>query len=114
MHYLLTHKYREGQRKPPDSIAFRFADDQLEYAQLNARANQLACQLIEMGIRKADRVGIYMHKSLDLPVAIYGIMKAGAAYVPIDPLAPIDRIAFILNDCQIKCLITQGYQTHVV
>ena len=107
MHYLLTHNIEKVSESRPDSIAFRFADDQLEYAQLNARANQLACQLIEMGIRKADRVGIYMHKSLDLPVAIYGIMKAGAAYVPIDPLAPIDRIAFILNDCQIKCLITQ-------
>ena len=48
-----------------------------------------------------------MHKNLNLPVAIYGVLKAGAAYVPIDPLAPAERISFIMNDCQIECLITE-------
>lgn len=107
MHYLLTHNIEHISQRSPDSVAFKFNGEQLSYAQLDTRASQLARQLIDIGVEKGDRVAIFMHKNLSLPVAIYGVMKAGAAYVPIDPLAPAQRISYILNDCQISCLITQ-------
>lgn len=113
MHYLLTHNVEHTCQRSPQRVAFRFNDEQLDYAQLDTRSSQLAHQLIEIGIKKGDRVAIFMHKNLDLPVAIYGVMKAGAAYVPIDPLAPSERISFILNDCQVSCLITQQEKQQV-
>ena len=60
-----------------------------------ADANRLAGLLVARGVRPHDRVGIYMNKCLALPVALYGILKAGAAYVPIDPTAPVARVRFI-------------------
>jgi len=106
MRFLLTHGLDEAAEKQPDNTAFRFPPDSINYAQLSQRSNQLANLLIDQGVKKSDRVGIFMHKSLQLPVAIYAVMKAGAAYVPIDPLTPTDRINHIVNDCKISVLIS--------
>ncbi len=107
MRYLLTHNIDHAAEHWPDKIAFRFPPDSISYSQLSLRSNQIANLLIEQGVQKGDRVGIFMHKSLELPIAIYGIMKAGAAYVPIDPLAPAERVSHIINDCEIRFLISQ-------
>jgi amino acid adenylation domain-containing protein len=64
--------------------------------------------LIEQGVRRGDRVGIYLNKNLESAVAIYGIMKTGAGYVPLDPLAPVSRISFIMRDCNIRHLIVDN------
>ncbi len=64
----------------------RFSGKSLSYAELESRTNSLARLLIEQGVRRGDRVGIFMNKGLESAVAIYGIMKAGAAYVPLGPL----------------------------
>jgi acyl-CoA synthetase (AMP-forming)/AMP-acid ligase II len=61
----------------------------LTYAELVAQANSLASVLREQGVGRGDRVGIYMNKGLESAVAMYGIMQAGAAYVPLDPFAPV-------------------------
>lgn len=114
MHYLLSHNIERVSRSRPENTAFRFNGEQLSYGQLDLCAGQLASQLSKLGVRRGDRVGIHMHKSLDLPVAIYGVLKAGAAYVPIDPLAPRERISFIMNDCQIKCLISEDSKLPVL
>ena len=79
----------------------------ITFAELDHRANQLARQLIESGIGKGDRVGVYLNKCLEMPIAVYGVLKAGAAYVPLDPSAPPQRLAYIINDCGIKILISQ-------
>ena len=114
MHFLLNHNIEHVSQRRPESIAFRFNHEQLSYSDLNHRSDQLANQLYELGHRKGDRVGIFMHKDLYLPVAIYGVLKAGCAYVPIDPLAPAERISFVLNDCQINCLITQDSKQTII
>ena len=91
----------------PDREAVRFSSHSLTYTELETRTNSLARTLIEQGISRGDRVGIYMNKGLESAVSIYGIMKAGAAYVPIDPFAPVSRVAFVIQDCGIRHLITK-------
>lgn len=106
MGFLLHHSIDEAAERAPDREAFRFEDRAITYADLVDRSNRLANLLIDEGVEPSDRVGIYMHKSLDLPVALYGILKAGAAYVPIDPAAPPARVRFIVEDCGIRHLVT--------
>lgn len=106
MNYLLPQIIEEAAHRHPHKEAFRFRDQHLTYAQLRQRVHQLANTLMACGVRRGDRVGIYMPKSLECAVAIFGIMQAGAAYVPLDPTAPIGRVRFMLADCAIRCVIS--------
>lgn len=108
MIFLLTHIIDKAAERDPDQEAFRFYDQSLTYAELVQRANGLAQVLIDQGVKRGDRVGIYMHKCLESAIAVYGIMKAGAVYVPLDPLMPLARLEFIIRDCHIRKLITQS------
>lgn len=108
MGYLLHHSVDEAAQRTPEHVAFRFAGQSLTYARLMDLSNRLAAMLVEAGVKPSDRVGIYMYKSLELPVALYGILKAGAAYVPIDPTAPHARVKFIIEDCNIEHLVSDA------
>ncbi|MBV8476058.1 MAG: amino acid adenylation domain-containing protein, partial [Acidobacteria bacterium] len=90
-----------------DTVAVKFGDQQLSYAQLNAQANQLAHYLVGRGIGPGERIGIYLERSLDLMVALLAVQKAGAAYVPLDPDYPGERIHLILADADLKLVISQ-------
>ena len=79
----------------------------LTYAELAALSDAVRDRLWHLGVRPGDRVALRLHKSTDAVAAIFGILKTGAAYVPIDAASPAARAAFILNDCQVKALITQ-------
>jgi amino acid adenylation domain-containing protein len=98
----------------PDSKAVIAGDGELSYRELEALANQLARELLAMGVIAGDHVGICMEKSYWVPVAMLGIMKAGAAYVPIDPSYPGARIAFMAGDAQLAALLTWGAGTQAV
>ena len=63
--------------------------------------------MIEQGVKRHDRVGIYLHKCLELPIALYGILKTGAAYVPLDPEAPPARLRAMVDDCGIRHIVSQ-------
>jgi amino acid adenylation domain-containing protein len=104
--YLIPHAIENSAERHPDKEAFRFLDSAISYAELVQRANALAQALVDQGVRRGDRVGILMHKSLECAVAIYGIMQAGAAYVPLDPGVPLARVLFMLRNCGIRVLIT--------
>lgn len=106
MAYLLHQLLSESARKYPDKVAAVFNDQILTYAQLDLETNRLANQLIKSGVEKGDRVSIYLEKSLYSIISVYGIMKAGAAYVPIDPMAPVKYINYIISRCGIKFLLT--------
>ncbi|PHN08612.1 amino acid adenylation domain-containing protein [Flavilitoribacter nigricans] len=108
--YLLTHSVLDSAYRYPDQPAFRGGNQQYTYAQLAERMQQLALLLQEMGVRKGDRVGIYLNRCLETALAIYGIMQAGAVYVPLDPNAPLERIRGILRSCRVKHLISQPVQ----
>ena len=75
----------------PEKDAFNCLDDSLSYSDLNIKANQLAQHLILKGLRKGDRVGIYMNRCLDTAIAVYGILKAGGASVAINTFMPLSR-----------------------
>ncbi|HEX6292635.1 MAG TPA: amino acid adenylation domain-containing protein [Herpetosiphonaceae bacterium] len=102
------HELFEAQvRRTPDAIAVLFGDEQLSYADLNARANQLAHHLRALGVAPESRVGICVERSPDLVVALLGTLKAGGAYVPLDPNYPQERLQFMLEDAQVSVLLTQ-------
>ncbi|NDJ60668.1 MAG: amino acid adenylation domain-containing protein [Chloroflexi bacterium] len=106
MIYLLHHALEQSAERYPDHEVMRFANQSLTYAELSRRSNNLAHTLIDQGVQRRDRVGVFLNKSLETAVAIYGIMKAGAAYVPLDPLAPPSRLALAMRDCGVRHLVT--------
>jgi non-ribosomal peptide synthetase component F len=84
--------------RTPDAIAVVFGEETLTYAELNARANQLAHQLIGQGVGAEALVGIALERSLEMVVALLGVLKSGAAYLPLDPAYPPARLDYIIND----------------
>jgi amino acid adenylation domain-containing protein len=102
------HELFEAQvERTPESIAVHVEGKQLSYRELNRRANQLAHYLRSLGIGSETLVGIGLERSLDMVVGLLGILKAGAAYVPLDPNYPEERLRFMLEDAQISVLLTQ-------
>ncbi len=93
----------------PDRVAVRFENQRLTYAELDQRANQLAWHLSQMGAGPDVPVGLYADRSLDLIVGLYGILKAGSAYVPLDPTYPAERLAYMIADAQVPLLLTQQH-----
>jgi non-ribosomal peptide synthetase-like protein len=102
LHELFEHQ-ADGR---PDSVALVWANQRMTYRELERRANQLARFLRSRGVRRGDCVGIWLERSLDAYVALLGILKAGASYVPLDPDYPAERMGFILSDCQARVLVT--------
>lgn len=79
----------------------------LSYGELDALANRFRDRLWERGVRPGDRVGLMLRKSVDAVAAIFGVLKAGAAYVPVDAESPVGRAAFILRDCAVTVVLTE-------
>ena len=105
-----VHELFEAQaERTPNSIAVVFNDKQLTYSELNQKANQLANHLTKLGATKEAVVGIYMDRSLEMMIALLGILKSGAAYLPLDPFYPKERIDFILTDANPPVLLTQSH-----
>ena len=96
----------EQAAKKPAAIAVVFEDLQLTYAELNHQANRLAHYLRCLGVEKEAIVGIFLEKSLDLIVTVLAILKSGAAYLPLDPSYPSDRLEFMLEDANPPVIIT--------
>jgi amino acid adenylation domain-containing protein len=87
--------------------ALSMEDRILTYAELDASANRVANSLIRLGVRNGDRVALWMPKSLEAIISIWGILKAGAAFVPVDPAAPVSRLATIARDCEVRVLVSE-------
>jgi len=93
-------------RLSPDREAFRYLEESISYGELFEKSNQLAFHLVSIGIKKGDRIGVFMNRCLETCIAVYGILKSGAAYVPLDTSAPVVKTISIIKDCEITCLIT--------
>ena len=92
----------------PDALAVTFGLKQLTYAELEARANQVAHRLIALGVGPEVRVGVAMQRSDSLLVALLAVLKAGGAYVPLDPDYPAERVAYMLEDSRARVLLTEA------
>ncbi|MCL5996769.1 MAG: amino acid adenylation domain-containing protein [Chloroflexi bacterium] len=103
------HQYFEDQaRRTPTAKAVVWQDHWLTYGDLNTRANQLAHHLRQRGIKPETIVGICVDRSLDMLVAVLSVLKAGGAYLPLDPLYPQDRLGFMLQDSAVPVILTQS------
>ena len=107
IHQSAHERFESHVMERPEAIAVSFEDQVLTYDALNRKANQLAHYLQSKGVKTEDLVGISTHRSLEMVVGILGVLKAGGAYLPIDPTYPADRVEFMMADSGISVLLTQ-------
>ena len=93
-------------KKKPNALAVIYEDQRMSYEELDQRANQIAWHLQSLGIGHEDLIGLFMERSLDWVVGVLGILKAGAAYLPLDPTYPSDRLVFMADDAQITLVLS--------
>ncbi|RHC79098.1 non-ribosomal peptide synthetase [Parabacteroides merdae] len=101
--------FEEQVEKNPENIAVIYGEESLTYKELNKKSNQLAHYLREKGVKPDSFVGICIERSLEMIVGLFGILKAGGCYVPIDPSYPKERISYILNDSNCQILLSKKY-----
>ncbi len=106
-HLCLHQLFEQQAERTPDGVACVFGHEQLSYRELNQQASQLAHFLHRRGIGPGQRVGIFVERSLAMMVGLLGIQKSGAAYVPLDPAYPSERVRLTLEDAQVPMLLTQ-------
>lgn len=93
--------------RTPNVTAVVFKEDSLTYLQLNKKANQLAHHFVKLGVGPDALVGICVERAVDMVVGLLGILKAGAAYVPLDPAYPQERLTCMLEDAEVPVILTQ-------
>ncbi len=92
----------------PESIALEFGSAQLSYQELKNKVDNLACYLLEQGVQSEDIIAVLLDRSMEMVIALLAIQKAGAAYLPIDPEHPLERIDYVLQDSNAKAVLTQS------
>lgn len=97
--------FEEQVIKTPNHIAVQLREEKITYGHLNARANYLGEKLRENGIKENDVVGLITERSIEMIIGIYGILKAGAAYMPIDASHPADRVKYMLSEVKTKVIV---------
>jgi amino acid adenylation domain-containing protein len=107
---ICVHQMFEDQvLRSPAATALVFEEQSLSFEQLNHRANQLAHHLRDLGVRPDDRIALCLDRSVEMVVALFAVWKAGAAYVPLDPDSPRERLDFLLDDAAPAVLLTQAH-----
>ncbi|HKM55690.1 MAG TPA: amino acid adenylation domain-containing protein, partial [Isosphaeraceae bacterium] len=99
--------FEEQVGRTPEAVAVVFENQQLTYRELNARSNQLARHLRSLGVGPEVLVGLYLERSLEMVFGLMGVLKAGGAYLPLDPSYPADRLGFMLDDARPRVVLTQ-------
>ncbi|MAT97566.1 MAG: hypothetical protein CL608_10525 [Anaerolineaceae bacterium] len=107
-HQLIHHRFETQADKTPTAVAAEFGNDQLTYAELEAQANQLAHFLQVQGVQPGDRVGLLLPRSLPMVTAVLATLKAGAGYVPLDPNYPTDRLQVMMQQADVKLLLSHS------
>ncbi|MBY0378216.1 MAG: amino acid adenylation domain-containing protein, partial [Gammaproteobacteria bacterium] len=100
--------FEEQVSKTPNKKAITFENSSLSFLELNQKSNQLAHYLRSKGVKRQHIVAICLPRGLNLVISLLGVLKAGAAYVPLDPEYPDERIQFIINDSEAKLIITHS------
>jgi amino acid adenylation domain-containing protein len=105
----LLHDYLiESSAKYKNKIAIKYREDSVSYEQLDIISNKVAHLLRSQGVPRGGKVGIYLSKSIEAVISIFGVLKAGLVYVPIDTDSPMDRTRYIIEDCDIKTILVDG------
>ena len=99
--------FEEQVERTPGKVAVVFEGHRYTYSELNQRADQLARHLRSLGVGPEVLVGLYLERSLEMVVGLMGVLKAGGAYLPLDPSYPADRLGFMLDDARPKVVLTQ-------
>lgn len=108
-HALLARDFLEHSAdRLPDKVALVCDGQRLTYGQLDKMANRLAHSLIEKGVQRGDRVGLYLHNSVEVVIGIFAILKAGAVFVPINATVKRDKLHYILNNCRATVLLADA------
>jgi amino acid adenylation domain-containing protein len=105
---LIHELFQEHAARAPDAIAVSCQGQVLTYAELNRRANSLAHYLRKQGVGPRDRVGTCFERSVEAVVGVFGVLKSGASYVPLDPSYPAERLAYLLGDASPTAVLTQA------
>jgi long-chain acyl-CoA synthetase len=111
VHHLLA---ETAQRFPSKRSLITTSGEAFTFAELGAWSDKVACALQDLGIRRGDRVAIMMENSPQLVASLFGVSKAGGVFVVVNPLAKSTKLAYILNDCGVRCLIADSRLAHVV
>jgi len=107
---VLHQTLEDAAQRAPGRLAVEEGEDPasiITYGDLDALSNRVRDRMRRMGVGRGDRVGIYVRKSIDTVATIFGILKSGAAYTPVDPSAPAARNAYILNDCSVRAVVVE-------
>jgi fengycin family lipopeptide synthetase D len=113
-HMTIDGYFEQQVKRSPGSVAVLYENQTLTYRQLHEKSNQLARVLRNYGVQSETLVAIMVDRSLEMMIGILAILKAGAAYVPISPSLPQERITYLLKDCGCKVLITQDSYKQVI
>ncbi len=105
---LVHHFLEDSAAARPDKVALVHGSERLNYADIEGRANGLASSLVREGVRRGDRVAVFLDNSVASVVAVFGILKAGAAFLVVNPTTKAEKLQFILNNCRAKVLISQA------
>ena len=101
------HLFEEQVERAPENIAVIYENDHATYAELNERANRLAHYLVKHGVKEESIVAVFLERSIDMLVGLLAISKAGATYLPLDPIYPKARLEIVLNDARPVVCLTQ-------
>ncbi len=110
---LLPHLVADWARRMPHARALTHGADSLTYSALQMGISGFASALVGLGIRRADRVGIYLDKRFETVVAAFGAAAAGGVFVPLNPLLKAEQVEYILRDCNVRVLVTSAERLRV-
>ncbi|MEM8907333.1 MAG: amino acid adenylation domain-containing protein, partial [Bacteroidota bacterium] len=97
-------------KRTPDQVALSYEGKAMTYRELDEQSNQLANYLVTQGVKPQDRIGVYMNRSCELVLSILAIVKTGAAYVPLDIEYPVERIKWMLEDAEVKVILSNAFE----
>ncbi|HBE72311.1 MAG TPA: hypothetical protein DDW52_29605, partial [Planctomycetaceae bacterium] len=112
-HVSLVELIGQNSEKTPETIAVLCDDARLTYAELDQRSEAVANYLFSLGVRNGDLVGLCCDRYIDTPVLLLGILKCGAGYVPLDPEYPVDRLAYMVENSQLKHIVANTNQVEL-
>jgi amino acid adenylation domain-containing protein len=110
----LVQLFRESAAAFGENIAVVYEDISITYGELDRMTDRMAAALLKKGVKRGDRVGLLVERNELVPICLFGVMKAGAAYVPLDPAYPVNRLLYMIEDADLACVIADMQLIHSI